>query len=255
MTAIVNPMDLSRRNILVTGASSGIGRGTAILLSQLGASVILVARREDKLKETQMMMHGDDHMIVPFDLTDVDEIPKWMRSLTSPEKRLHGLVHSAGLMHIRSIREVDNDSLNDMMTINFNAAYSLTRGFRHRKVRADSSSIVFLASVSGLIGQTGNTAYSASKGALISVARALAMELAREQIRVNCVAPALVESDIVDHMAETLTPEQFQKIQDKHVLGLGKVEDVANAIAFLLADTGRWITGTTLVLDGGYTVG
>ena len=254
MTAIVNPMDLSGRNILVTGASSGIGRGTAVLLSQLGASVILVARREDKLEETRSMMHGDDHVIAPFDLTNIDKIPQWMRSLTSSEKRLHGLVHSAGLMHIRSIREVDNDALNEMMAINFNAAYSLTRGFRHRKVRAEVSSIVFLASVSGLIGQAGNTAYSASKGALISVARALAMELAREQIRVNCVAPALVESDIVDHMGGTLTPEQFQKIEDKHVLGLGKVEDVANAIAFLLADTGRWITGTTLILDGGYTI-
>ena len=254
MTAIVNPMDLSGRNILITGASSGIGRGTAILLSQLGARVILVARREDKLEETLTMMHGTDHRIEPFDLTNIDAIPNWMRTLVTPEQRLHGLVHGAGLMHIRSIREVDNDSLNEMMTINFNAAYSLTRGFRHRKVRADSSSIVLLASVSGLIGQAGNTAYSASKGALISVARALAMELAREQIRVNCVAPALVESDIVDHMAERLTPEQFQKVEDKHVLGLGKVQDVANAIAFLLADTGRWITGTTLVLDGGYTI-
>ena len=140
------------------------------------------------------------------------------------------------------------------MNINFNAAYSLTRGFRHRKVRAESSSIVFLSSVSGLIGQAGNTAYSASKGALISVTRALAMELAREQIRVNCVAPALIQSDIADHMIESLTSEQFQKVEDKHILGFGKIDDVANAIAFLLADTGRWITGTTLVLDGGYTI-
>lgn len=253
MPAIINPMDLSGRSVLVTGASSGIGRATAILLSQLGARVILVARRQVQLEETMSQMVGTGHRVEVFDLFQIEAIADWLPSLVTPEQRLDGLVHSAGLQHIRTIRELDNDAVSEMMALNFNAAFSLARAFRHKKVRAEHSSIVFVSSVSGLKGQAGNTVYAASKGALIAVTRAMAAELVRDQVRVNCVAPGLVHTEIVDRMLETLSQEQYQRIVDKHLLGVGTAQDVAHAIAFLLADTGRWITGSTLVVDGGYT--
>lgn len=248
-----NPMDLTNRYIMVTGASSGIGRGTAILLSKLGAKLILVARREDALQETASLLTGNGHRVEPFDLSQIEQIDDWLKTVSSGIS-LNGLVHSAGLQQIRPLRQSNNDMIHNMMTINFSAGYSLVRSFRHKKIRAESSSIVFVSSIAGLRGGAGNSVYAATKGALISATRSLALELVRDNIRINCVAPALVKTDVTDQLFQTFTDEQYTKVQEKHLLGIGTVEDVANSIAFLLADTGRWITGTTLVLDGGYTI-
>lgn len=250
---MINPMDLSNRNILVTGASSGIGRATCILLSQLGAKVILVSRREETLNETVAQMSGSDHIVSPFDLTQVDKIPNWLKEIAERIGKFHGLVHSAGIQKSNLIRNFDDDAVQEIMQINFNAAYSLVRGFRQKEVHQKPSSIVLLSSVAGIIGTPGNTIYSASKGAIISLVRSAALELARQAIRVNSVAPGVIQTDMSDKFQESLSDAQFKKIIDQHPLGLGTPIDVAQAIAFLLANTGQWITGTNLVLDGGYT--
>ena len=139
------------------------------------------------------------------------------------------------------------------MRINVTAALCLAKAFRQKNVSTAGSSIVYLSSVMGIVGQSGQTAYSASKGALVTLAKSLTLELSRENIRVNCVAPAVVNTEMSEKMFQSLTPEQVKQIESMHPLGIGTPRDVANAIAFLLADTGRWITGTTLVVDGGYT--
>jgi NAD(P)-dependent dehydrogenase (short-subunit alcohol dehydrogenase family) len=253
MVAIVNPMNLSGRQYLVTGASSGIGRETCILLSQLGARVMMVARSPDRLEETKTLLTGADHIAVPFDLNEVDSIPQWLQETTKAHGKLNGLVHSAGIQVSRSIRDFDDTAVQDTMRINFNAAYSLMRGFRNRSVRAEQSSIVLVSSISGMIGVAGNSAYAASKGALISVTKTLSLEFSRLSIRINCVAPGLVDTQMAGNMRAHIASEQYDRIVALHPLGLGQPIDVANAVAFLLADTGRWITGTTLVVDGGYT--
>lgn len=250
---MINPLDLSGKRILITGASSGIGRETCVLLSELGARVVLVARRKKLLEETLSMMQGDGHFVRPYDLTQIDSIPIWLRETALEMGTLHGLVHSAGIQRPLAIRSVDRAALDETMTINFAAGYSLARGFRHSTVHAESSSVVFLSSVAGLIGISGNSTYSASKGALIALTKTLALELKRDNIRVNCVAPGLVETQLVEHAVKNYTGEQYEAIKAMHPLGIGQPRDVAYAIAFLLADTGRWITGTTLVVDGGYT--
>lgn len=250
---MINPMELKDRTVLVTGASSGIGRETAILLSQLGAHLILVGRNSEQLDKTLSLLEGSAHQSYVFDLSVVDEIPRWMKEVTSASGPLHGLVHSAGVQFTRPLRIVSSEVIEELMRINVTAAILLANAFRQKGVSADSGSIVYLSSVMGLVGQSGQSAYSASKGALVSLTKSLALELARENIRVNCVAPAMVSTEMTEKMLGLLTPEQVLQIEAMHPLGLGHPRDVANAIAFLLADTGRWITGTTLVIDGGYT--
>jgi len=250
-----HPMDLSGRTVLVTGASSGIGRETCVVLGELGARLVLVGRRREELERTAASLGHADHRVEPFDLTDLEAIPGWLKSLSEVVGPLDDLVHSAGVTFTLPLRATSIQQFDGLMRINVDAAFALTRGFRLKGVRrgGSTSSVVYLSSVMGLVGQAGISAYSASKGALVSLARSLALELAREGIRVNCVAPGVVKTEMAAGAEHVLTPEQFQAIEALHPLGTGSARDVAYAIAFLLAETGRWITGTTLVVDGGYT--
>lgn len=251
---MINPLEMTGRTVLVTGASSGLGRGTCILLSQLGAKVILVARSEDGLNQTLSQMEGTGHRVAPFNVTQVELIPGWMKSLASAAGPLAGLVHSAGIHSITPLRFLSMEKLDEMMRINFSAAIALTKGLRQKGVKAERASVVYLASVMALAGQSGVSAYCASKGALVAAARALALELAGEGVRVNCVAPGHVRTELSLKSNEVLSDEQVHAIESMHPLGIGSVADVASAVAYLLAETGRWITGQTLVVDGGYTI-
>lgn len=246
-------MDLTGRTVLVTGASSGLGRGIADLAARLGARVILVGRDAARLEAAQKSLVGEGHRVEAFDLQQTDAIAGWLKELAQRHGALHGLVHSAGLLVTKPVRMQTAADWELAMRVNVSAGAALVKGFRQRGVYAGSGSIVFLSSVMGLTGQPGQVVYSATKGALVAMTRSLALELARESIRVNCVAPAVVEAGMSGDLQKTVSPEQFALITAQHPLGLGRAEDVANAVAFLLADTARWITGTTLVVDGGYT--
>lgn len=247
------PMDLSERIILVTGASSGIGRSTSVLLSRLGAKLVLVGRDTERLRETAGQLDGATHRLEVFDLERVDAILDWMRDLAQEGGQLSGLVHCAGVHLARPLRFLDVNAFDKVMRVNFVSGVQLVKAFRQKGVHASPGSVVLLSSVMALVGQAGVSAYCASKGALTATARSLALELATEGIRVNCVAPGMVESEMTAQLERSLTEEQFATIQAMHPLGIGHPDDVAYAIAFLLGDTGRWITGTTLVVDGGYT--
>ena len=246
-------VDLSDRSILVTGASSGIGRATSIILSQLGARLILVGRSVERLEETLTQMEGQGHRVEPFDLTVTQGIQEWLVALARQEGAMRGLVHCAGIRLTRPLRAFSTNRFEELMHVNLTAAIQLTQAFRRRGVFQPPASVVYVSSVMGLVGQPGAAEYCASKGALHSLSRALAVELAPEGIRINCVAPGQVRTEMVEQMEQMLTEEQIGKIKSLHPLGLGEATDVAGAIAFLLADSGRWITGTTLTVDGGYT--
>lgn len=250
---MINPMEMTGKCVLVTGASSGIGRATARLLSELGARLVLVGRDRERLQCTADMLEGSGHCIEAVDLAKHADLPRWFNDLLPQCGPLSALVHSAGVALTRPFRLTGEKDLRAVMQINFDAAFRLAQGFRQKKVCLGGGSIVFVASVAGLVGQPGIAAYSASKGALIALSRALAMELARDGIRVNCVAPGHVQTEMADGSSKVLTPEQVEDIARYHPLGVGSAEDVAHAIAFLVAKTGRWITGTTIVVDGGYT--
>lgn len=250
---IANPMNLEGRTVLITGASSGIGRATSVLLSRLGAKTILAARNETRLQDTADLLEGRPFRVAPFDLAAGDEIPSWLESIVNEEGPLDGLVHSAGVHDTRPLRMTRTDHIEAVMNVNLVAGMMLAKGFRKKGVHADASSLVFLSSVMAIVGQPAISAYAASKGALKSLAKSLAMELAREGIRVNCVAPGHVRTEMAEALEESLPADKFAKLVAMHPLGIGHPIDVARAVAFLIADTGRWITGTTLVVDGGFT--
>lgn len=245
--------DIQGRRYLVTGASSGIGRVTATLLSKLGARLTLVGRSEERLLETKQMLEGSEHVVEPMDLSQASKIPSWMKHIAKESGAFSGVVHSAGIQGVAPVRFLKDDDFTHMMNVNVNSAVQLAKGFRQKGVLGESGSLVFISSVVGIVGQAGIASYSASKGAINSLTRCLALEFAPESIRVNCVAPGIVNTEMTENLKSKLGDDQFQSARDMHPLGIGDPEDVANAVVFLLSRTAKWITGSTLVVDGGYT--
>ena len=248
-----NPLDLTGRVLLVTGASSGIGRETAVLLSQLGARIVLVGRNSERLAETVRNLSGTGHCTEAFDLAQTEQISAWLKDLCTVTGPLNGLVHCAGIHSTMPLRVLSPRVFEQVYRINVSAAAMLAKGFRQTGCYIPGGSIVLVSSVMGLVGEVAVSAYSSSKAAVLGLTRALALELAREKIRVNCVVPGLVKTEMTAQLRRSLSPDQVSAIESRHPLGLGEPRDVAHAIAFLLADTASWITGSGLVVDGGYT--
>ena len=250
----LDPLALHGLPVLVTGASSGIGRETAILLSELGARVVLAGRDQQRLEETRSRLRGEGHALEAFDLAEsLDALPAWIKGIAGRMGPLHGLVHCAGVFQFLPLQMCTAPRLEAMFRVNVMSAILLVKGFRQQGCAAPGGSVVLMSSAAGIAGQPGISVYSASKAALIGFMRSAALELAPQKLRINCVAPGVVESEMSVRSREALTPEQFQAIEERHPLGLGTTRDVACAAAYLLAKTGRWITGTTLILDGGFT--
>ena len=250
----MNPLDLTSRTVMVTGASNGIGRATSIYLSRLGARIVAVGRNQARLDATITALEGSQHRSYALDLNDIEALPKWMKTVADEVGPLYGLVHSAGIAMTRPLRVQTYSDYSAIMRINLDAAVMLTKGFRQKGVRDESGgSIVYLSSVAAFTAQSGIAAYASSKGALISLARTLGRELAADKVRVNCVCPGHVRTDMAAQTHETLPEEQYKALMSRHALGMGTPEDVAYAIAFLLAPAAKWITCTALVIDGGYS--
>lgn len=246
-------MDLSGKTVAVTGASSGIGREIAGLVSRLGGRVVLSGRDGDRLESVHAGLTGAGHLVSPLDLSGEGDIGSWMRAVVNEVGPVHGLVHSAGVHTSRPLRVNTPAVMASVFQVNVFAAAELTRAFRRMSANGNGGSVVFLSSVMGSVGQPGMAAYASSKGALTTLCRSLALELARDQIRVNCVAPGMVSSEMTDAFYASLLPDQVERIASHHPLGFGRPADVANAVCFLLAESGRWITGSVLAIDGGYT--
>ena len=246
-----NPLDLTGKRILVTGASAGIGRACAVMVSKLGAHVILVARRKDVLDETFGMMEGRDHQILPFDLSALEKMEELFQQATK-DGSLYGLVHAAGLISAGPVHMLSPENIFRIMNLNYCSFVMLMKYFSKRKY-CMGGSVVVVSSVSAEVGWAGGTLYSGSKGALSASVRSLALELVSKKIRVNAVVPSNIKTAMYDTLAGDLnTTEGIQKLLEKQPLGLGEVEDVAHAVCFLLSDASRFITGTNLVVDGGY---
>ncbi len=239
--------------LLITGASSGIGRASAIEASRHGARVALVARREDALEETLALLEGDGHIVAPYDLDDLDGIPEFVTGIAGRLGGLDGIVHAAGRHDATPVRAMTAASMAELLDANVTTAMMLAKALRTKQVHRDTASLVLLSSAVGLVGQSGVSAYSATKGAIVTLAKSLALELARDGIRVNCVCPGIVETPMTEGIRERVGAAAFERIANAHPLGLGEPLDVANAILYLLSPVSRWVTGSALVVDGGYT--
>jgi len=251
---MTNPMQLSGKNLLVTGAASGIGRATAVLLSHLGATVACADIDAAGLEETRHLLQGDTHTLHIRNLKDLDGIAPWLAEIVQNSGPLHGFVHAAGLPAPWPLRTLSPCSWRDVFLINTEAALVLTQAFNSRKIHAgENGSVVFISSVMARVGSPAASAYSMAKSGLEGMARSLALELAPKRIRVNCVAPGFVRTPMFERVEQQRDPDYRARMEALHPLGLGQPADVAHAAAFLLGDAARWITGTVLVVDGGYT--
>jgi len=246
--------DLKNKNIIVTGASSGIGKQCAITFSQLGANVILIARNKERLKDTYNKLEKGNHLIISQDIIKYEKLEEVVNTAVNKLGRISGFVHSAGIEMTLPLRNIQPSYYEEIFSVNVIAGFELAKIISKKKyLDGDGASFIFISSVMGILGQPGKVAYCSSKGALISGARAMALELEKKNIRVNCILPGVVETEMSNKMFENLPEESKKSIIDMHPLGLGKSEDIANACTFLLSDASRWITGTNLIVDGGYS--
>jgi NAD(P)-dependent dehydrogenase (short-subunit alcohol dehydrogenase family) len=250
---VFNPLDLTGKRILVTGASGGLGRATAGVLARLGARLVVTGRREDALRDTlDATGNPEAHAASRFDLGDVDGVPAWMKGIAA-DGALHGVVHAAGLSTAIPIKVLSRARIDGLMLPNVYAALALLRGVSQKGVGAEGCSVVLVSSVSGITGAPGHATYSASKGALHSLVRSAALELAPKRMRVNCVAPAWVEGPITEVVEELRGSGEFDKTRERQFLGTVPPEDVGVSAAYLLSDAARRVTGTTMVIDGGWS--
>jgi len=250
-----NPMDLTGRRILVTGASAGIGRACAILLAKLGAKVILVARNQSHLEETRALMdNGEIHHVIPFDLSLTENITEIAKNYDFKANKIHGLVHAAGVTGAIPISATTPRVVAAMMCVNFYSYVELVRLFSKRFYSHDCASFVAISSSAAQAAWKGGVAYCSSKAAIDAATRALALEFVERRIRFNTVVPSYIRTKIVDDaLVSGIDTDAF--IKQKQPFGLGEPEDVAYAVAFLLSDASKFITGTNLVVDGGYLAG
>lgn len=245
-----NPFSLEGKTILVTGASSGIGRTAAIECSRMGAKVIITARNEERLNETYNQLEGDAHQIILCDLTDISAIDGLVAKL--PE--IQGLINNAGFTKLSLIQFVKEVDLKSIFQVNTIAPVLLFQKLIKKRIIKKGASVVFTSSMAGLGCTTmGNSMYTASKGAISSYIKTAALELASKSIRVNAVCPAMVNTSILKD--GTITDEQIKEDVKQYPLGrYGEPHDIAWAMIYLLSDASSWVTGTNLILDGGLTL-
>ena len=249
-----NPFTLQQKNIIITGASSGIGQQTAILCSQMGARVAIIGRNEERLDETLSQMEGEGHLKVPFDLTDTEGIKDLVSDIVSKLGPIDGLVCCAGISGILPLKLMTIGQQEQYFRTNVYATIKLTRQVLGIKnIKKEGASVIFFSSVMGVVGENAKSLYSMTKGALISASRSLAVEYAKKKIRVNCISPGVVITPINASQPYIADPEKRTVLEAKHPLGLGQTSDIANACVFLLSDASRWMTGQNMIIDGGYS--
>ena len=247
---LYNPFSLEGKTILITGASSGIGKATAIECSKLGAKVVITARNEARLQDTLNLLEGEGHMMICCDLSN----PEAISSMIPQLPMLDGVVNNAGFTKTLPIQFIKEEALLDILKVNTIAPVSIVRWLIKKKKLNQGSSIVFTSSVSA-IGRVsvGNSMYASSKGAITAFVRAAAKELADRKIRVNAVCPGMIDTGILD--AGTITEEQMKTdIENYPLKRYGKPEEVAWAMIYLLSDASQWTTGTNVLIDGGVSV-
>ncbi len=246
-----NPYSLENKTILVTGASSGIGRATAIECSKMGANLIVTGRDSERLNQTLAFLGGHNHIALICDITERDQVNDLIAQL--PE--IHGLVNNAGISKLATIGHIKEAEFQEILQTNTVAPVLLLNSLIKAKKLQKGASVVFTSSIAGVFRSSlANSLYSTSKAAIHGFVRNAALELASKKIRVNSVSPAMIETELIGKSG-FITDEQYEKDKLSYPLKrYGKPEEVAHAIIYLLSDAASWVTGTSIVIDGGITL-
>jgi NAD(P)-dependent dehydrogenase (short-subunit alcohol dehydrogenase family) len=248
-----NPFSLEGKTVLVTGASSGIGRGIAVECSKMGAKVVINGRNKERLQKTFDQLEGEGHIQIVADLSKQEDIER----LANEVPELNGFVNSAGIPKICPVKRIDRQTLEEIMNVNAFGPILLTSQLLRKKKLQKKSSIVLIASISGVcMANTGEGPYAATKAALAGYTKTAAFELAAQGTRVNTICPGLVPTEILNLSNEMFSEDQLKEtMYGRYPLKrVGTPEDIANGAIYLLSDASSWVTGINLVIDGGYTV-
>lgn len=247
-----NPFSLEGKTILVTGASSGIGRGTAIECAKMGARIVLSGRNEARLKESLSSLEGEGHLELSGDLNSEDT----RKEIVEKMPALNGVVHCAGISQIQMAKFMDLLSLEGIFQTNVFSPLMLNTLLLKKKKIQKNSSIIFISSISGVYrSQIGEGGYGATKAALAGFVKSLALELSAQGIRVNTIHPGVVETPLLEVSNGTFGEEELEALRQKYPLKrFGKPEDIANCAIYLLSDASSWMTGSNILIDGGFTL-
>lgn len=243
---------LAGGRFLVTGASSGLGRAVANLIAACGGQVIGVGRNAERLQAAASSWSGHGHIVCVQDLREADSTADWVRALTELHGPLDGIYHAAGTELLRPIRLSKQAQFDETFGCSFFAAAGLARAAGQKGVMVDGGALVFMSSVAASAGKVGMAAYSASRAAVEGMVRSVACEFAPRRIRINAIAAGAVQTEMHDRITKGATTEVTDAYASSHLLGFGEPSDIANAAVYLLSPAGRWITGSTITVDGGY---
>jgi NAD(P)-dependent dehydrogenase (short-subunit alcohol dehydrogenase family) len=241
------PFSLEGLTILITGASSGIGRATAIMAAEMGASVVITGRNEERLNETLALMEGPGHSFFLEDLTSSGACERLTDQLTD----IDGMVYAAGVAEIMPFRMINENHIERVMRVNFQLPIMLTQKLMRKKKLRAGGSLVYVTAIADHAAPLGSAIYSATKGALASSVKSLALELANIKVRANCIAPGYVRTPMFEKLSETSSVSEYLKLLP---LGLAEAEDVASSAVYLLSPASRWVTRSTLVIDSGLSI-
>jgi len=237
--------NLSGKHILVTGASSGMGRRFAQMAASCGANVSLLARNEVRLQETMSTLTGEGHDYYVCDLIDEEQV----KTVVSTMQPVDGVVYFAGVNEFVPIKFVNQEKIDKIFETNYFSSLILTRHLLKKKLINKGASLVFISSLSAVMGVPGTLLYASSKAAINSAVKVLASELAPQRIRVNSICPGIVKTEMLENT--NIDASQFDEQEKDYPLGLGAPDDVGNAVLFHLSDDSRWLTGNIMILDGG----
>ena len=238
---------LEGKTILVTGASSGIGKATAIECSKMGANVFLLARNKERLEQTLSEMTPGNHSIITADMTNLEDVQK----LAEEVSVLDGIALIAGINDKMIIKKIDDEYVSKMLSTNLSGPAMLVKSLLKGKKIAKQASILFMSSVSAFYPSVSNAMYAASKAAVNQFAKVLALEVLPLKARVNCIQPAFVETEMIHKYSE----ETLSEIRTNYPLGrFARPEEIAYAVIYYMSDASQLVTGTSLVIDGGYTL-
>lgn len=249
-----NPLAIASKTILVTGAASGIGRQCAIDFSNAGANLILLDLNQEALFATKELCNPQVKCYCgAVDLTQAEAVAAIVSEAVTAVTPIDGLLHCAGIEKTLPFNKLSDEDYKKIYNVNVLGALNVMKPVMKGRNHGENTHFVLISSITSIVGRPGVAAYAASKGAILSMVKTIALEIASKGMTINCISPGTILTPLMQQMMESLTEEQRKERQEGFPLGLGRPSDISNTAMFLLSDGARWITGQNIVVDGGYT--